>query len=108
MAHSNENKDKLGLGERISKMLDISPEIFSKESVIELHGQSLLKIRGGGRILLYTPDEIRVELRRGKRFVSVCGRDLCCNSYNMGVVGIGGRIYSITFGRTEDGNKNDK
>ena len=83
--------------ERLCRMLDISPESLIGGSAIEIEGRSFVKIRGGGAILLYTPEEIRISLKKGE-FISICGTDLSCSTYNRGALGIEGIIDSVSFG----------
>lgn len=90
-------KEKGSLGSRLCHALELSPDLLPNSVVAEMHGDSLVKIQGGGRILLYTDTEIRIALKGKGRFLSVRGEELCCNSYNMGTVGIEGRICSVSF-----------
>lgn len=83
--------------ERISRMLDISPEAFPHGHAIEILGRSLVKIRGGGSILLYTPEEIRIDLPRKNEYLAIRGDSLSCSSYNRGALGIEGNILSVSF-----------
>ena len=95
---SNSKKEpKITRRERLCRMLDISPESLIGGYAIEIEGRSFVKIRGGGSILLYTPDEIRVALSRGE-FISVCGSSLSCSTYNRGALGVEGIICSVSFG----------
>lgn len=89
--------EKIYLRERVNRALDIPPDVFAGESLIELRGRNSVSIGGGGKILLYTPEEIRIELRRG--CVCVVGQRLCCTSYHAGSVGIDGYICEIRFER---------
>ncbi len=89
-------KEKQGLGVRICRALELSPDILPNKTLVEIHGEELVKITGAGKILLYTTKEIRISLRGGG-CVSVCGRELCCSSYNRGAVGIEGKICSVSF-----------
>ena len=91
------NNDKSPLSERICHALDIPCETLPSKSYIEIHGRSLIKIVGGGAILLYSPSEIRVALRKKDGYLCVKGVSLCCSSYNMGAIGIEGRIISVSF-----------
>ena len=83
--------------ERICRRLDIMPESVSHTPYIELHGRTLLKIRDGGKILLYTPEKIRIALARGGGTITVIGSGLSCSFYNMGALGIEGNIDTLTF-----------
>ena len=98
---------KRGLGERIICALDMQSELLPHKTLIEIHGEELVKIQGAGSILCYRENEIRIALRGKKGFLSVIGDDLCCSSYNMGVVGIEGKIYSVNFGKDEKENKDE-
>lgn len=96
-------KDKEPISQRICRALDIPAEALPHGTAVEIHGRNLVKIVGGGAISLYSPEEIRVSLCRGEGHISVKGYALRCSSYNMGAVGIEGRICSVSFG--ENGNE---
>ncbi|MGM9683023.1 MAG: YabP/YqfC family sporulation protein [Eubacteriales bacterium] len=83
------------LGERINRYLDIPPDIVPGGSTVELRCRSSLTVRGCGKILLYSPCEIRLEMKDG--ILCVRGSRLLCTSYYVGAVGIDGRIDSISF-----------
>ena len=83
--------------ERICRAIDILPESVSHTPYIELHGRSLLKIRDGGKILLYTPEKIKIELPRSSDVITVIGEGLSCAFYNMGAVGIEGLIDTVSL-----------
>ena len=102
MKSKDKNSRSLGVGERICKALELPSDVLAKKSSVEIHGRSLVKIFGGGAILLYSPSEMRVSLRDGSGAVSVRGVSLSCTSYNMGAVGIEGRICSVCFLEKED------
>ena len=84
-------------GERICRRLDISPEALPHGHAVEILGKSLVKIRGGGRILLYTRDQIRISLPCKNEYILVKGAELSCSSYNRGVLGVEGLISSVSF-----------
>lgn len=90
------NNNKAPLSERICNALDIPCEALPTKTYIEIHGRSFLKVVGGGSILLYSPKEIRISLKKGEH-VRIKGYALRCSSYNMGATGIEGRIVSIEF-----------
>ena len=83
--------------ERVCRAIDIVPEAISRTPYIELHGKTLLKIRDGGRIVLYSPTVIKVALPNTKETISVIGENLSCSFYNIGAIGIEGRIDTVTF-----------
>ena len=88
--------------ERLCRLLDISTDSLPFGYSMEIQGRSLLKLRGGGRITLYTPDEIRVALPRASGCtLSVKGARLSCVSYNKGTLGIEGCILSVSFESTD-------
>jgi hypothetical protein len=91
--------------ERVCRLLDISPEAMPHGHAVEILGRSLVKIRGAKKILLYTDTEIRVSLPHKKEFISVRGASLSCSSYNRGILGIDGVIDSVSFCRTEKGER---
>ena len=91
------NKDRPPFSERLCRALDIPADLLPNRTSVDIRGRSSVKICGGGAILLYSPQEIRIALRDGEGYISVKGVALCCNSYNMGAVGIDGRICSVSF-----------
>ena len=97
-------KDKEPLSQRIFRALDIPPDVLPHSTSVEIHGRNLVKIVGGGAITLYSPEEIRVSLGRQGEYISVKGYALRCSSYNMGAVGVEGRICSVSF----EGNGNEE
>ncbi len=94
---NNRPKHKKQMSQRLLRVLDLPPEAMPRQSVIELHGDRLLKIEGGGRILLYTQDEIQISLNFGGKTLCVRGSGLSCSSYNMGNLGIEGEICELCF-----------
>jgi hypothetical protein len=97
-------KTRSSRGERICRLLDISPEVLPRTPAVEILGRSLIKIRGGGPILLYTPSEIRIALPKNE-YISLVGEGLCCSSYNRGVLGVEGVIDSVSFEKCEKGGR---
>ena len=89
-------KDRPTLPERICRALELPTDLLPKQTAVELQGRSGCKICGGGAILLYSPEEIRIALREGG-YISVRGVALTCLSYCSGAVGISGRIRSLSF-----------
>ena len=94
----------------LSKMQEIFMTSFRqlRKTLVEIHGSSLVKIQGAGGILLYTENEIRISLREKGSFLCVLGHGLCCNSYNMGAVGIEGKIRSVSFCHGEKEEENER
>jgi sporulation protein YqfC len=83
------------LRERVCRGLDIEPDVFPGEGMVEIRGRSSMIVRGCGRILVYKPDEIRLEM--GVSEITVWGEKLVCTSYYLGAVGIEGQIKAINF-----------
>ena len=83
--------------ERICRAINIPPESISRTPCVEIHGRSLLKIRDGGKILLYTHEKIKISLPHSKDILTVTGNELTCSFYNMGAVGIEGHIDTVDF-----------
>ena len=83
--------------ERICRKLDVLPESVSLTPCVELHGKTLLKIRDGGKILLYTPEKIKIALPRSNGTLTVLGNQLSCAFYNLGAIGIEGNIDTLSF-----------
>ena len=91
------DKDKNSFSERLCRALDMPPEILPSSVSVEIHGRSAVKIQGAKGILLYSPEEIRVDAPRRGEYISVKGCALSCSSYNMGAIGVEGRISSVSF-----------
>ena len=91
------NRKKPPIIERFCRAIDVPPESISKTPCIELHGRSLLKIRDGGKILLYTQEKIKIELPRKTGTITVIGSGLTCSFYNLGAVGIEGSIDTVSY-----------
>ena len=86
---------KLGVAERICRALDIEPDALPNSSLVEIRGRSAVSISGGGKILTYTDEEIRVASKKGA--ISIIGRHLICSSFCVGKIRIEGRIKSVKF-----------
>ena len=84
-----------GWRERMNRVLDIPPDLWPRGTLIEIRGQEAMTVRGGGRILVYTPE--RICLAFGKGVLSISGQRLACTSYYVGAIGIGGRIDAVRF-----------
>ena len=91
----NKDKNRESLAEKINKKLDISPDILPGGSLVSIRGRSSVSVSGSTGILLYTPTEIKLSLRRGT--LSVCGCRLVCTSYNAEELSIDGKIESVSF-----------
>ncbi len=60
-----------------------------------LHGRRGVTVYGCHRILLYSPEEIRLRLRHD--LLSVCGADLFCSSFASGTVEVKGDVDGVIF-----------
>ncbi len=88
--------EREGWRERMNRVLDMPPDLWPHGTLIEIRGQEAMTVRGGGKILVYTPEEICVVLGQG--VLSVKGRRLVCTSYYVGAIGIEGKIEGVSFG----------
>lgn len=93
---TKETKEGRGdLRARLCQRLDLAPDFFGGEGLVEIRGRGEVTVRGGGRILLYTPSEIRIAM--GKYTLSIVGEELLCTSYYQSAVGVNGRIFGVGF-----------
>ncbi len=90
-----EETEKVGLREKLCKNLDIPPDLLPGAGLVEIRGQNAVMVKGCGRILVYTSDEIRVALKKG--YLRICGKRLVCTSYYAGAIGIEGLICGVLF-----------
>ena len=86
---------KQTLGEKITRGLDIPPDILPGGSLISIRGRSSLSVNGSTSIILYTPNEIKLSMRKGA--LSVRGKELVCISYHSFEINIEGHIDSVNF-----------
>lgn len=88
-------EERLGWRERICRGLDIVPDVWAGESLIEIRSRRLLTLRGSGRLLVYTPEQICVAMKRGN--IVILGTGLVCTAYHIDAIEIEGRIGSVCF-----------
>ena len=93
--NKNSGADTPRLRERLCHALDIKPDIFLGETLIELRGRNSLTVRGGGGITAYGDKEIRFKLKKGE--LSVRGERLACASFERGAAVVDGNIFSMSF-----------
>ena len=103
-----EGEETVGWRERMSRALDMPPDLLAAGSLVEIRGRGAMTVRGNRKILVYTPDEISVELHDG--VLTVKGHRLVCTSYYVGAIGIEGKIDEVVFGdaiscRSEGGGR---
>ena len=89
------DREKNGVLARVSRALDIAPDVLARECVVELRGRELISVHGAERILVYLPNEIRVQTPRG--VLSIRGDGLTFISYGAGSVGIEGIVDRLEF-----------
>ena len=95
-SHRSDIKQKKeSLGEKISRGLDIPPDVMPGSSLVSIRGRSSLSVSGSTSIIRYTPEEIILSMKRGA--LSVKGTSLMCISYNSSEVSIEGKINSVSF-----------
>lgn len=95
---SKEQRRKAGhesLTEKITKRLDISPDILPGGTMVAIRGRTSVSVSGSTSILLYSPEEIRLSLP--KSTLSIRGCRLICTSYNAEEMSIDGEIKSVSF-----------
>lgn len=90
-----QEEDKVSLKEKLYRCLDIAPDCLPGSTWVEIRSQTVMTVKGCGKILLYTPEEIRIELKKG--YLSVCGKRLACTSYYANAVAIDGCIRCVSF-----------
>lgn len=67
------------------------------EPLVVLRGQREATVYGCRKILLYTPPEIRLRMR--KKHLCILGEGLCCTSFSGGTVTVEGKIDAIRYVR---------
>lgn len=90
---------KVSVKERLCHTLDIQPDVFLGGTLVEIRGRNAVTVKGGGRITVYTDEEVRLLTREGA--VSIRGQRLCCASYCRGTVCVDGCIRSVSFEEAE-------
>ncbi|MBQ9087088.1 MAG: YabP/YqfC family sporulation protein [Clostridia bacterium] len=90
-----ERGERADLRERLCRRLDLPPDCLPGVGLVELRGQNSMTVKGCGKILTYTPELIRIGLKKG--VLCVRGRRLCCTSYYVGAVGVDGWICGVSF-----------
>ncbi len=95
-----EKREKERLADKLRRTLELDEDILPYGYTLEVRGRSAATLRGAGKILLYTPEEIRLGVRGGE--ITVRGEGLICSSYSAEAVGIEGRIASVYFGEAEE------
>ena len=95
--------EEMGWRERMSRALDMPPDLIGQGSLVEIRGRGMMTVRGNGKIFVYTPDEISVALCDG--VLTVHGRRLVCTSYYVGAIGIEGKIDEVIFDDTAHGGE---
>ena len=95
MKQKNKREERAGFKERLCHALDIQPDIFPRGTLVEIRGRNSVTVKGGGRITLYTEEEIRLVLSDGE--LCVRGKRLCCSAYCRGATVIDGYVSSVGF-----------
>ena len=87
--------EKIPLRERICRGLDLPSDLLPGTGLVELRGRGGVTVQGGGKILTYTPDLIRIQMKES--CLSIVGKRLVCTSYFLGSVTVDGWISSVSF-----------
>ena len=88
-------KEKVSFAEKISKTLDIPPDILPGGSLIAIRGRNSVSVSGSSGITLYTPTQIKLSMHKGA--LAINGVRLTCTSYSAEELKIDGEIFSICF-----------
>lgn len=80
---------------RERRPLSLPEEIYSSAPFIELRGRHEVCVQGCRKVLLCTPEAVRLALREGSLLVQ--GRELCCMTYFAGAVSVRGIICGVCF-----------
>ena len=88
-----------GIRDRLTRRLDLPPDLLGSGGLVEIRGRGTVTVRGGGRILRYTPKEIRISMPRC--VLSIRGERLICTSYYRGAIGVDGVIGGVFFEEVE-------
>ena len=92
-------KERASIKERICRALDVSPDAFCNDVLVELRGRNRVKIEGKLRILSYTQDKISLQTAHGR--LNIAGKRLFCSVYSKGCVTVDGYVISIGFEEEE-------
>ncbi|MBQ7383473.1 MAG: YabP/YqfC family sporulation protein [Clostridia bacterium] len=95
----DEKRERERLGEKLRRALELDGDVLPYGYMLEVRGRSGVMLRGAGRILLYTPQQIKLRVRDAE--ITVRGEGLICSSYYADAVGIEGRITEISFEEAE-------
>ena len=90
-----DKRGRVDIKERLCHALDIQPDVFPNESLVEIRGRNGVTVKGGGRFLTYTDTLIRIG--RGKTVLRIEGTRLCCTAYHVGAAVVDGLISSVSF-----------
>lgn len=94
-----DKRDRATVKERLCHALDVQPDVFPRESFVEIRGRGYVAVRGSGRVLTYTDKLIRLTLAEG--VLRIEGDRLCCSAYHYGAAVVDGRITSVCFEEEE-------
>jgi sporulation protein YqfC len=88
-------KDRPTLSEWLAVKLDIPADLSAHGLRLDMRGRHTLTVHGCGKILHFTPCEVRLAVKDAT--LTVSGRRLICTSYLAGAVGVEGYICGISF-----------
>lgn len=89
------DRSRQNLIDMINKKLDISTEALPSGTLVSISGRQSVRFEGKVKILLYTPETIRLML--GKETVSLVGKSLVCSAYHKRHLSVEGFISSVSF-----------
>ena len=88
-------EERGGVKERLCRALDINPDAFCKDVLVELRGRNRVKVEGKLKILSYSPEIIRLRTSKGR--LCIMGKRLFCSVYSQECVLVDGLIASVSF-----------
>ena len=92
---NSKDQSRQNLIDIINKRLDISAEAMPSGTLVSISGRNSVCFEGKVKILLYTPENIRLAL--GKETVSLVGKSLVCSAYHKRHLSVEGFISSVSF-----------
>lgn len=103
MSASNEKaRKKPSVAELLASKTTLPSDLLIGEFRLEVRGRNTVIINGCKRILEYSPERMRLAIKKSS--VCVSGERLICSTYHDGAICIEGYIGSISF---DDGEESE-
>ena len=94
-----EKREKEDFREWALRCLDVEPDTWLGGWQLQMRGRNRLTVYGRGRLLTYTPQQIRLSLPGC--VLSLRGKRLCCIAYHADSVGIEGYFEGLELEEEE-------